>query len=354
MYHHNEQLIIISLKKSISLNRSHLQNDENAKKKAAKKAEKAAKKAAHKAAQAAGGGSDGGVAKKAAVSTKAATTTKSSPFISASSKKSSVSKLLNNQLSFNPNVPLTERPVVALAIACLTNSQSTYSIISDHSRTSGPALGLPSGGEVVGDAAIARYVARSADSNHALLGGSEYEQVAIVDSWMDYAQTLSKFQLIRRVKAVAATLSHTLAEKTYVVGHSLTIADIALFAAIGFPTEAVDAAHVESILLNKPCALTRWMKMMRSHPAIREATQLAKGISTDNETVFDQTAELEPLVEGMNPLEGATLGNVCTRFPPEPSGYLHIGHAKVGHFTKYLCGRKLLQFTNFSPPCSSS
>jgi len=310
-------------------------NSAGAKKKAAKKADKAQTKSAAKG--------------------DAPTTAKAIPTAPAAKKIiiPSRSKLRPMQISFNPNASLTERPVIALAIACLSNTINDYSIVSDHTRRTA-ALGLPGGrGELAGDAAIARYIARKSQSiiGNAIIG-DDFEQAAVIDSWIDYANSLSKFQQIRRVKAIATTLDRLLKEKTYIVGHTMSLADVALFAAMGFPSQATDVAQVESIIGSDSTPTLRWLKMIRSCPAIREATQLALGIS-NVEPVFDPNSTMDPLVSGMSPLEGATMGNVVTRFPPEPSGYLHIGHAKAVLMNEYFArrykGRLIVRFDDTNP-----
>ena len=57
--------------------------------------------------------------------------------------------------------------------------------------------------------------------------------------------------------------------------------------------------------------------------------------------------------EGLPPLKNAEQGKVITRFPPEPNGYPHIGHAKAAiinaEYAKMYGGKFILRMDDTNP-----
>ena len=245
-------------------------------------------------------------------------------------------------IHINPNLPLTERPVITLSLAVLLDVALDFTIVADP-KCRLTCLGLPTSNEsVAGDLAMARAVLRL----YAAQSGRVYppSQLAALDTWIDYAQSLQRLPEAQRRNAVLVSVDKAVEHSTFVVGHSVSLADLVLFQVAGFPTQSLP------VIPDRAVNAKRWLTTMAQHPALRQATQLCMGVAKV-EAAFE--VPMDSLVSGMAPLEGAVVGQVVTRFPPEPSGYLHIGHAKAvllnDYYARRYKGRLIVRFDDTNP-----
>eukprot|EP01071_Lankesteria_metandrocarpae_P003229 Lankesteria_metandrocarpae@DN2833_c0_g1_i1.p1 len=175
---------------------------------------------------------------------------------------------------------------------------------------------------------------------------------------------------------VYPVLQYHLRTRTYLVGHSFTLADLLGVAVIVKLTEgsinrtasggvpSLDVEVIANGLGNSTGShhVRRWIRtVLGGGPAVAEAVLSSLGVDSKSSTAARQPAGKTDSKSGTGSIaatSGLTLpnavkGKVVTRFPPEPSGYLHIGHAKAALLNNYFArayeGKLILRFDDTNP-----
>ncbi|KAL4400536.1 glutamate--tRNA ligase [Malassezia pachydermatis] len=140
----------------------------------------------------------------------------------------------------------------------------------------------------------------------------------------------------------ADDLDQHLALRTYLVGHSVTAADAAIWGAIRSSSPLLGIIKKQA-----HTHLARWYAHVDALPAFSSA------VATLTEAKSQMFKQKKTAAGFDLFLKGAKEGQVVTRFPPEASGYLHVGHAKAAilnqYFAKMYKGRLLIRFDDTNP-----
>uniref|UniRef100_A0A8C2HAW3 Bifunctional glutamate/proline--tRNA ligase n=1 Tax=Cyprinus carpio TaxID=7962 RepID=A0A8C2HAW3_CYPCA len=185
---------------------------------------------------------------------------------------------------------------------------------------------------------ITRYLARVAPAL-GLYGSNMMEQTE-VDHWLEVSARRLCAQ--SDLSSALGDLDKALALRTFLVGRSVTLADLCVWAALkgNGESQAKPSSYPH---------LCRWFSFLSSQvPFSSVGSKWASKISAIKATK-EKKQDLGKFVE----LPGAEMGKVVVRFPPEASGYLHIGHAKAAllnqHYQLNFKGKLIMRFDDTNP-----
>ncbi|ODV94262.1 hypothetical protein PACTADRAFT_35068 [Pachysolen tannophilus NRRL Y-2460] len=170
-----------------------------------------------------------------------------------------------------------------------------------------------------------------------------------LSEWIEFSSKLTTkdFKLL---SVELEKLDSHLNFRSFIVGHKVSASDIAVWGVLR-ANPVMGSVIKSSAYIN----VSRWYLfldsdkrfggmvelMNKSIVEIRKAASSASGEKKTHKANFDIN------------LQDAKDGEVVTRFPPEPSGYLHIGHAKAAILNKYFAdlyhGKLIIRFDDTNP-----
>ncbi|XP_012582375.1 PREDICTED: bifunctional glutamate/proline--tRNA ligase isoform X2 [Condylura cristata] len=188
---------------------------------------------------------------------------------------------------------------------------------------------------------ILRYLARVA-TTAGLYGTNQLEHTEI-DHWLEFSAT--KLSSCSLFTSAVNELNLCLSLRTYLVGNSLSLADFCVWA-----TLKGSAAWQEQLQQHgAPVHVKRWFGFLEAQEAFQSVGTKWNASATRAKVAPEKRQDVGKFVE----LPGAEMGKVTVRFPPEASGYLHIGHAKAAllnqHYQVNFKGKLIMRFDDTNP-----
>ena len=206
---------------------------------------------------------------------------------------------------------------------------------------------------------IARYLARTNPGLN-LYGGDNLELNTEIDHWLTFS--LGPLSNHGEFKNALNYFERVLAPLTFLVGDNITIADYVVFGTLfgsGFWQGFMEAGKEFQ-------NVTRWYKFIASRPEVQDVIKALPKEVLVKPAKYDEVKK-EPkeahkpqkLTKGQHQekqtkdegkfvdLPNAEMGKVVVRFPPEASGYLHVGHAKAAllnqHYQQHFQGKLIMR-----------
>ncbi|OSX65375.1 hypothetical protein POSPLADRAFT_1054129 [Postia placenta MAD-698-R-SB12] len=237
-------------------------------------------------------------------------------------------------------------PYAAIAIATYTDKAE----LSYDESASGVSLQL-NGSTISAEDEIVRALAKEGGlSDDSAKEGPLAREIPLVltvasiqtQAYFALAKSLPTVTAFPEIVAALNSLDDHLAFRTFLVGHDISAADFIVWGALKGSIKIVGL-----LKNNKHQHLLRRF----SHIESLESTQLA--IASLAEAKSSKARSNKTAASFALGLQNAKEGQVVTRFPPEPSGYLHIGHAKAAmlnqYFAKMYKGKLLIRFDDTNP-----